>query len=394
LLRLNRLQQKRALKNYTHKTQPEQKSYTPKITNKTQAIANRRRNKLVGGRPVDVVEILLHPANVEDKYDRLERVRREQEAKELKELTLHPKTNKMKNQRWVRQPNYSTGDHNVDLYSKSKVHEKRDKTSEEYWFEKEANECYHTPEINKGKKKDEGYVNERQFDRMREAREKQIRRMNQAREEKNFKKKMTERSEFSATQGMGVAREVAKYIPEENSTFNAVHNLDKSKYRRGFAGEDGSQICPPRREFDVTKPRAPLHHPKAVSPVRSKKKTPKRNWQPEMDDEPIYSNDPKDLVDQQLSKIDDKIDERDPKLYVDVNIGKTGTEKHMERITVYEGDTAEQLATEFCQKHNLNEDMKEKLKIMLEQQIAGVLPKIMEDEGADDDEDSDNENQN
>ena len=231
---------------------------------------------------------------------------------------------------------------------------------------------------------------------MREAREKQIRRMEAAREEKNFKKKMTERSEFSATQGMGVAREVAKYIPEENTTFSAVHNLDKSKYRRGFAGEDGAQFLPPKKEFDVTKPRAPLHHPKVASPVRkSKKKAPKKAWQPEMDDEQMFSNDPKDLVDQQLSKIDDKIDERDPKLYVDVNIGKTGTEKHMERITVYEGDTAEQLATEFCQKHNLNEDMKEKLKIMLEQQIAGVLPKIMEDEGADDDEeDSDNENHN
>jgi len=148
---------------------------------------------------------------------------------------------------------------------------------------------------------------------------------------------------------------------------------------------------PPKREFETTKPRAPLHHPKGVSPVRSKKgKKPKRR-SPEQDDEMAYPNDPKDLVDQQLSKIDDKIDERDPKLYVDVNIGKTGTEKHMERITVFEGDTAEQLATEFCQKHNLNDDMKEKLKVMLEQQIAGVLPKIMEDDGADD-EDTEGEN--
>ena len=47
--------------------------------------------------------------------------------------------------------------------------------------------------------------------------------------------------------------------------------------------------------------------------------------------------DTKDLVDQQLSDMQDKIDERDPKLYVDVNIGKNG----MERIVVYEGDTAE-----------------------------------------------------
>ena len=51
-------------------------------------------------------------------------------------------------------------------------------------------------------------------------------------------------------------------------------------------------------------------------------------------------DDSKNLVDKQLNEISDRIDERDPKLYVDVNIGKNG----MERITVYEGDTAESLA--------------------------------------------------
>ena len=79
----------------------------------------------------------------------------------------------------------------------------------------------------------------------------------------------------------------------------------------------------------------------------------------------------------------DRIDERDPKLYVDVNIGKNG----MERITVYDGDTAESLAEQFCQKHQLGEDMKEKLKQLLDQQIAGVLPKIAEDEDYGEEED-------
>ena len=54
---------------------------------------------------------------------------------------------------------------------------------------------------------------------------------------------------------------------------------------------------------------------------------------------------------------------QDPKLYVDVNIGKQG----MERIVVYEGDTAEGLAKEFCEKNGLTEDMEEKLKMLLEQ---------------------------
>ena len=90
--------------------------------------------------------------------------------------------------------------------------------------------------------------------------------------------------------------------------------------------------------------------------------------------------DPEDLVDRQINQMDDRIDERDPKLYVDVNIGKSG----VERIIVYEGDTAESLAHEFCVKHNLKPEMRDKLVTLLEAQIAGVLPKIPEDEDHDD----------
>jgi hypothetical protein len=67
-------------------------------------------------------------------------------------------------------------------------------------------------------------------------------------------------------------------------------------------------------------------------------------------------DDDRDLVDKQLGQIGDypigEIDTRgDPKLYVDVNIGKSGG---MERIVVYEGDTADGLAKEFCTKNGLN----------------------------------------
>jgi len=95
--------------------------------------------------------------------------------------------------------------------------------------------------------------------------------------------------------------------------------------------------------------------------------------------------DGKDLVDQQLEDMQDQIDDRDPKLYVDVNIGKSG----VERIVVYDGDTADSLAQEFCLKHNLKAEMREKLVLLLEAQIAGVLPKIEEDEDADDSEEDD-----
>ena len=47
---------------------------------------------------------------------------------------------------------------------------------------------------------------------------------------------------------------------------------------------------------------------------------------------------------------------------------------------MYEGDTAEKLAREFCEQNGLV-DMEDKLRIMLDRQIANVLPKINEEEG-------------
>ena len=73
------------------------------------------------------------------------------------------------------------------------------------------------------------------------------------------------------------------------------------------------------------------------------------------------------LVDKQLEDMnifqDGHEHERDPKLYVDVNIGaKSG----MQRIVVFEGDTPKELAKQFCEKHNLNEEMLSKLTTLLQ----------------------------
>lgn len=50
----------------------------------------------------------------------------------------------------------------------------------------------------------------------------------------------------------------------------------------------------------------------------------------------------------------------EPLLFVDVNLGDVS-----ERITVMEGDTAESLTQEFGDKHNLDSNMRAKLKTML-----------------------------
>lgn len=73
-------------------------------------------------------------------------------------------------------------------------------------------------------------------------------------------------------------------------------------------------------------------------------------------------------------------EEQQPLLFVDINLG--GDEQ--ERIVVFEGDTAPELARVFCEEHNLDEETREKLEELLEQQMAGILPKIDEDEDSDD----------
>ena len=68
--------------------------------------------------------------------------------------------------------------------------------------------------------------------------------------------------------------------------------------------------------------------------------------------------------------------EEAPLLFVDVNLGPND----QRRIVVYEGDDARQLAQNFCQENDLDEETLDKLEMLLLQQIAAVLTKISEDE--------------
>ena len=72
----------------------------------------------------------------------------------------------------------------------------------------------------------------------------------------------------------------------------------------------------------------------------------------------------------------DATQEREPKLYVDVNVANFG----LQRIVVYEGDTVESLVSDFVQKCPIDDAMIEKLKTLLKQQMDGVLERIDEDE--------------
>lgn len=55
-------------------------------------------------------------------------------------------------------------------------------------------------------------------------------------------------------------------------------------------------------------------------------------------------------------------EETTPLLFVDVNLGG----ENSERIIVFEGDTAKDLAQRFCDEHNLDDETQEKLEDLLE----------------------------
>lgn len=75
-------------------------------------------------------------------------------------------------------------------------------------------------------------------------------------------------------------------------------------------------------------------------------------------------------------------DDREPKLYVDVNVANFG----LQRIVVYEGDTVDSLVADFVKRCPIDELMVERLKELLKKQMDGVLDRIEEDDGNPDEE--------
>jgi len=109
-------------------------------------MAEARRKKLFeNAGDVDVVNILLHPNNVQGDVGRMQRIHDEKMAREYSELTLQPETNAS----GPRQAGPRV-DRNIALYQRSKVHEKRNRTSEEIEYEKNAHELKFAPTINAG----------------------------------------------------------------------------------------------------------------------------------------------------------------------------------------------------------------------------------------------------
>ena len=107
--------------------------------------------------------------------------------------------------------------------------------------------------------------------------------------------------------------------------------------------------------------------------------------EPEIDQEDDQRSPNENEDEQEEQRSQDEEGEGNPLLFVDVNLGPGRSE----RIVVYEGDTAEQLADEFTKNHGLDGNLKEKLVDLLEKQIAGLLGIIDEEHTSNDTENHD-----
>jgi hypothetical protein len=274
-------------------------------------------------------------------------------------------------------------------------------------FEKNKNELTFQPNLKKKKPKAAAQrhkVNQRSI-------MDNIERMRRAREEREFKRAMTERGYQPGVSQKAMQHGVdkkplkekaynytqkkvsARRPPEQSTLFQEIGHIKQNK---------GGDVLPekpqPRPASKVIKPanRKPLYQPpENRRPAQQRKKPSFRDRQheeelkemsPEQESpEPVIqeetpSPEPPREEDHGAEKVEDEAAEGEdlgnPLLFVDVNLGPG----RAERIVVYEGDTAEDLADEFTRKHGLDSSLKGKLVGLLQDQIAGLLERISEAE--------------
>jgi hypothetical protein len=415
-------------------------TFQPMLSENTQNLAQRYRQKIADnydGGKITVLDILTAQTN---KEQWIEETKKELAQKEQEECTFHPMTN----ENVVMKPDesmQSTGDKCFDLYTlaQAKNKQKMDKTRDEYEFEKNANECTFTPNINKETTRAENkphLVNERSI-------QDNYERMRRAREEREFKKRMTERgygepapqpkkqqrkqqpkrptnytrpqvmkksapATSVATAGSRPKREVAKKQqqdkpkqrrtqamrsrltePTESSKRKQAQNQPKAEVRtfEHPTYEPQEVIDPEQMYRQIEAEREEIHDKiEHDEPYQDSydgqpldgyiESSPQEEQEQEMDQEQEMSGEGE--YDQNYNQPEAEGEDGNPLLFVDVNLGPG----RAERIVVYEGDTAEDLADEFTKKHGLDESLKGKLVSLLESQIAGLLGTINEGDEA------------
>ena len=127
---------------------------------------------------------MLHPANTQGDKNKIDQLRKEKEERELQELTLKPKTLAEQNKKLAAEAPGPKEDRNMTLYKSSKIHMKKEKTTEEIEFEKSQKELTFKPKINKRK---EAKPRARNEERTMEILEQRFAKMIKHKEEQEFK---------------------------------------------------------------------------------------------------------------------------------------------------------------------------------------------------------------
>ena len=241
-------------------------------------MAQRYRSKQ-GAQNVDVVSVLLNPMVRQVQAQKKENLRREIQEKESRENTFKPVTNVGKAKRAGTYPyTYtqsvedkqrpktnpkSSGDHNIDMYIKAQFkatvvkQEQPVKEPETYSFKPKVNRNIY---YDRSEHATSSVTQIKGMDKI-------MARMAKGREEAEFKKKMTERSNFTAAMGVKKAKKLIKKGVVSSVPANGFSNAmdTKLKHHSGFSQIDGSQIVAERKALKHSSSSnkvQPLHLPK------------------------------------------------------------------------------------------------------------------------------------
>lgn len=382
----------------------EQLTFKPKLSQTTENYAQKYRDRIAAAnehQKVSVMEILTAKTN---KDEWIEETKKDLEEEERKNCTFRPQINRNYNARQQtthNDPN-TTGDKCFDLYQLSviKRKEKQDKTANDYEYEKNKEELTFQPNITKKKVKKN---TRRQLDSKR-SEEDAIERMRKARQERERVKQMTERGYVpgkaskplkhgqekskKTTKAFDYSRKKPTTVrpPEESTLYQPIGHVkdrpDDSQTEQSMSRHHKSRVSTkqqnrrPAAQRKQPEPQviAQMEYDDHVEQHLEQSPEEEEDQQPIMDaEEPVYDDD-QQSPDQEQDEGEGN-GEREPLLFVDVNLGPG----RAERIVVYEGDTAELLAQDFADRHNLDDTLKGKLVILLQDQISGILQRIDEE---------------
>jgi len=108
-------------------------------------------------------------------------------------VTLVPKTNRLKNSKLLESKRIASEDHFLDLYKRSKpAKARRDKSPDDFEFEKSAGECTFKPNITRSVH-DKGALLDKSATQEIKGMSKLLERMNKGRQDAEVRKQITER---------------------------------------------------------------------------------------------------------------------------------------------------------------------------------------------------------